>query len=179
MRRRLARRRPYLDLAGAWTLESFARARSATLDQWRAEPPEWDDGARAGATGRSSRRRWTWRCGRRGSRCTTALGREPRPLTLRELARARRPAVGGRRSLRRVEQLPDASASSSTPRRRWTPRSWPTLAGDRRASRTVDFKGRYGLEVEDEVALVAMYRLVLEAFPDALFEDPHEALERR
>ena len=39
---------------------------------------------------------------------------------------------------------------------------------------TVDFKGRYGLPVEDEDALVAMYGVVLASFPDALFEDPHE-----
>jgi hypothetical protein len=39
---------------------------------------------------------------------------------------------------------------------------------------TVDFKGRYELEVEDEDALVAMYRTVLDAFGDALLEDPHE-----
>jgi hypothetical protein len=38
----------------------------------------------------------------------------------------------------------------------------------------VDFKGRYGLEVEDEAALVAMYERVIEAFPDALLEDGHE-----
>jgi L-alanine-DL-glutamate epimerase-like enolase superfamily enzyme len=42
---------------------------------------------------------------------------------------------------------------------------------------TVDFKGRYGLEVEDEAALIAMYRVVLAAFPDVLFEDPHELPE--
>jgi hypothetical protein len=39
---------------------------------------------------------------------------------------------------------------------------------------TVDFKGRYGLPVEDEAALVEMYRIVLASFPDAIFEDPHE-----
>jgi hypothetical protein len=44
--------------------------------------------------------------------------------------------------------------------------------------RTVDFKGRYGLEV-DESLLPALYDTVLEAFPEALFEDPHEAFEPR
>jgi hypothetical protein len=38
----------------------------------------------------------------------------------------------------------------------------------------VDFKGRYGMEVEDEAALVTMYERVIEAFPDALLEDGHE-----
>ena len=40
--------------------------------------------------------------------------------------------------------------------------------------RTIDFKGRYGLEVADEAALGALYDAVLEAFPDAILEDPHE-----
>ena len=40
--------------------------------------------------------------------------------------------------------------------------------------RIIDFKGRYGLEVEDEDALGVMYDAVLEAFPDAILEDPHE-----
>ena len=40
--------------------------------------------------------------------------------------------------------------------------------------RTIDFKGRYGLEVADEDALGALYDAVLEAFPDAILEDPHE-----
>ena len=39
---------------------------------------------------------------------------------------------------------------------------------------TVDFKGRYGLEVASEPALVEMYGVVLAAFPSALLEDPHE-----
>ncbi len=43
--------------------------------------------------------------------------------------------------------------------------------------RTVDFKGRYGFEVEDVDALVAMYRAVLDAFPAALLEDPHDLPE--
>jgi hypothetical protein len=42
---------------------------------------------------------------------------------------------------------------------------------------TVDFKGRYGLELPDEDALPAMYRVVLAAFPSALLEDPHELPE--
>ena len=53
----------------------------------------------------------------------------------------------------------------------------PRARGAAAACETVDFKGRYGLEVEDEAALVAMYRAVLDAFPDALLEDPHELPE--
>ncbi|MDX8153267.1 hypothetical protein SK069_16835 [Patulibacter brassicae] len=39
---------------------------------------------------------------------------------------------------------------------------------------TIDFKGQYGLEVEDEDALVAMYERAIAAFPDAVLEDPHD-----
>jgi hypothetical protein len=59
----------------------------------------------------------------------------------------------------------------------WTSAICSTLAGTG-AVRTVDFKGRYGMEV-DESRLPALYDLVLEAFPEALFEDPHEAFEPR
>ena len=74
---------------------------------------------------------------------------------------------------RRVERYPtvgfklDAGAS-------WTRGDRGGARGAAAACETVDFKGRYGLEVADEDALVAMYRAVLDAFPYALLEDPHE-----
>src|SRR5205085_2557646 len=39
---------------------------------------------------------------------------------------------------------------------------------------TIDFKGHYGIEVEDPEALGALYDRVLAAFPDAYLEDPHD-----
>jgi L-alanine-DL-glutamate epimerase-like enolase superfamily enzyme len=42
---------------------------------------------------------------------------------------------------------------------------------------TIDFKGQYGLEVEDPQALGALYDRVLAAFPDAYLEDPHDLPE--
>ena len=39
---------------------------------------------------------------------------------------------------------------------------------------TVDFKGQYGLEVEDEAALLAMYERTLATFTEVVFEDPHD-----
>ena len=41
----------------------------------------------------------------------------------------------------------------------------------------VDFKGRYGLEVEDEEEIVAMFGRAIAAFPEALLEDGHELPE--
>ena len=45
------------------------------------------------------------------------------------------------------------------------------------AVHTIDFKGQYGLEVEDVGALAALYELLVEAFPEALLEDPHDLPE--
>jgi hypothetical protein len=39
---------------------------------------------------------------------------------------------------------------------------------------TIDFKGRYGMELPDADALIAMYEAVIDAFADALLEDPHD-----
>ncbi len=39
---------------------------------------------------------------------------------------------------------------------------------------TIDFKGQYGLEVEDEAALLAMYERTLATFTEVVFEDPHD-----
>ncbi len=43
----------------------------------------------------------------------------------------------------------------------------------------VDFKGRYGIEVEDLPTLLTMYERVIAAFPDALLEDAHDLPEVR
>ena len=47
-------------LAGSWTLESFLDS-WRSFDQWGGEEPEWEMARGRSATGRSSRRRWTWR----------------------------------------------------------------------------------------------------------------------
>ena len=53
----------------------------------------------------------------------------------------------------------------------------PSLAAEVAATgavEVIDFKGRYELPVEDESALLAMYETVLDRFPDAILEDPHD-----
>jgi L-alanine-DL-glutamate epimerase-like enolase superfamily enzyme len=56
--------------------------------------------------------------------------------------------------------------------------SWTQDVMDRVAAvgavATIDFKGQYGLEVEDEAALLTMYERTLATFTDAVFEDPHD-----
>jgi L-alanine-DL-glutamate epimerase-like enolase superfamily enzyme len=134
------------------------------------EPPEWEMARRW--------RRWALESAaldlalaQAGLGLAEALGREPSPVRfVNSLGLGDPPefaTVG-----RRLERHPalrfklDAQAS-------WS----PSLAAEVAATGAVDvidFKGRYELPVEDEFALVAMYEAVLERFPDAILEDPHD-----
>jgi L-alanine-DL-glutamate epimerase-like enolase superfamily enzyme len=157
-----------LPLAGKWTLASFCD-RLAELDQWP-EPPEWEM-ARAW-------RNWAYESAaldlalrQAGLSLAEALGRAVRPVRfVNSLGLGAPPSVA--LIARRVEQSPSVAFKlDAAPS--WTASIVEGLAG-LNCVETVDFKGRYGLEVEDEDALVAMYRTVLDAFGDALLEDPHE-----
>jgi L-alanine-DL-glutamate epimerase-like enolase superfamily enzyme len=162
---------PVLALAGEWTLESFCD-HLAALDQWPI-PPEWEPMRRW--------RNWAFESAaldlalnQAGRPLHEAIDREPRPLRfVNSLGLGDPPSVD--RIARRVALNPtvgfklDAEIS-------WTPEIVGELASLDRV-RTVDFKGRYGMEVPDTGTLVAMYRAVLDAFPDALLEDPHDLPE--
>jgi hypothetical protein len=159
---------PSLELAGAWTLASFCD-HVAGLDLWP-EPPEWEGGRRF--------RRWAFESAaldlalaQAGLGLAEALGREPAPVRFVNSLGLGDPPVFSTLG-RRLERYPglrfklDAQAS-------WS----PELAGEVAATGAVDvidFKGRYGLPVEDEFALVAMYEAVVDRFPDAILEDPHD-----
>src|SRR3954470_17363460 len=159
----------YLDLAGEWTLESFCE-HLATVDQWQPAPPPWEM-ARAW-------RNWAFESAaldlalrQAGKTLREVLGIEPRPVRfVNSLGLGEPPSATG--IARRFAQNPtvafklDADAA-------WNEAIVEELAGLGCVA-TVDFKGRYGLPVDDEDALVAMYGVVLAAFPEALFEDPHE-----
>lgn len=159
---------PGLPLAGEWTLASFGD-HVGHLDLWP-EPPEWDMARNL--------RRWAFESAaldlalvQNGLSLAQALGRTPRPVRfVNSLGLGDPPSfatVG-----RRLERYPglrfklDAQAS------------WPAaLIAEVAATGAVDvidFKGRYGLAVEDEAALIAMYREVVARFPDAILEDPHD-----
>ena len=157
-----------LPLAGEWTLASFCD-RLAELDQWP-EPPEWEM-ARAW-------RNWAYESAaldlalrQAGLSLAETLGRAVQPVRfVNSLGLGDPPSVA--LIARRVEQSPSVAFKlDAAPS--WTASIVSELAG-LQCVETVDFKGRYGLEVEDEDALVTMYRIVLDAFPDALLEDPHE-----
>jgi L-alanine-DL-glutamate epimerase-like enolase superfamily enzyme len=162
---------PYLDLTGSWTVESFC-AHLVTLDQWPAPPP-WEM-ARAW-------RNWAFESAaldlalrQAGVGLAEALGRSPRPVRfVNSLGLGDPPSAAGIAA--RWAKCPtvgfklDADAA-------WNEAIVAELAA-LGCVETVDFKGRYGLEVADEHALVALYRVVLAAFPHALLEDPHELPE--
>jgi L-alanine-DL-glutamate epimerase-like enolase superfamily enzyme len=162
---------PALPLAGAWTLATFSN-HLAALDLWP-EPPEWDVARRL--------RRWAFESAaldlalaQAGLSLPEALGRTPGPVRfVNSLGLGDPPehaAVG-----RRLERYPGVRFKLDAQP------SWSAALTDAVAATgavdVIDFKGRYNLPVEDEAALVTMYATVLDRFPDAILEDPHDRPE--
>ena len=151
---------PDLPLAGEWTLERFCD-HLASLDQWPGGPPEWETARRW--------RNWGYEAAaldlalrQAGRGLPEVLGREPRPVTfVNSLGLGDPPSPDTIQ--RRLERYPglrfklDAAVA-------WTPEIVETLVGTG-AVHTIDFKGRYGLEVEDAGALAALYALLLDGLP--------------
>ena len=164
---------PVLPLAGEWTLGSLCD-RLAELDQWPV-PPQWDMG------------RW-WRnwafesaaldlaLNQAGRALHEVVEREPRRLRfVNSLGLGDPPTFEPIRQ--RLEHHPDLHFKvDAAPA--WTPALIEELAATG-AVEIVDFKGRYGIEVEDLPTLVTMYERVIAAFPDALLEDAHDLPEVR
>jgi hypothetical protein len=159
---------PALELAGEWTLASFCD-HVAGLDLWP-EPPEWEAARRF--------RRWAFESAaldlalaQGGLGLGEALGREPAPVRfVNSLGLGDPPAfatVGGR-----LEGYPDLRFKLDA-QASWSPELVAEVAATG-AVEIIDFKGRYGMPVDDEFALLAMYEAVLERFPDAILEDPHD-----
>lgn len=162
------------DLAGEWTLAGFCDHLHG-LDQWPHGPPEshWEMAARF--------RNWAFESAaldlalrQAGQPLHVVLGRTPRPVSyVNSLGLGDPPDAD--MILRRLERYPelrfklDAAAT-------WTPEVIDALVGTG-AVHTLDFKGQYGLEVEDVAALARVYEWLLEAFPEALLEDPHDLPE--
>jgi len=159
--------RPALPLEGEWTLAGFCE-RLATLALWP-EPPEWEGALRF--------RRWAFESAaldlalrQAGRPLHDVLGLKPQPLRfVNSLGLGEEPSIEPVR--RRLARSPgvrfklDAEAT------------WPQALVDEVAATgavdTIDFKGQYGIEVEDSEALGALYDRVIRAFPDAYLEDPH------
>ncbi len=103
-----------------------------------------------------------------------ALGLEAQPVRfVNSLGLGEEPSIEPLR--RRIDRSPgvhfklDAQAT-------WAPALVDEVAATG-AVDTIDFKGHYGFEVEDPAALGALYDHVVEAFPDAYLEDPHDLPE--
>lgn len=101
------------------------------------------------------------------------IGREPRPVTYVNSLGLGDPASADT-VLRRLERYPrlrfklDAAVM-------WTPEIVDALVGTG-AVHTIDFKGHYGMEF-DRDSLPGLYERLVDAFPDALIEDPHDLPE--
>lgn len=164
---------PTLGLEGEWTLASFSD-HLATLDLF-VKPPEWE--------GASRYRRWAFESAaldlalrQAGRALHEVLALEPQPLRfVNSLGLGKEPSIEPVR--RRLARSPgvrfklDAEAT-------WAPELVDEVAATG-AVDTIDFKGHYGLEVEDPQALANLYDRVLAAFPDAYLEDPHDLPEIR
>jgi len=159
---------PELALAGRWTLGDFC-AHLAGVEQWPA-PPEWEMALRW--------RNWAYESAaldlalaQAGRALHDVIGREPRRATYVNSLGLGEPASVDT-IVRRLERYPslrfklDAVVT-------WTPKIVGALVGTG-AVHTIDFKGHYDLEVEDEAALTDLYERLLAQFPDALIEDPHD-----
>jgi hypothetical protein len=159
---------PRFDLAGEWTLRSFA-AHLATLEQWT-EAPKWDLAR--------NWRNWAYESAaldlalqQAGRPLHEVLGRERAPVRfVNSFGLGDPPQFATLR--RRLDEYPelrfklDAEAT-------WDRGLLEQIAATG-AVETIDFKGRYGLEVKDPDALVPLYERVVEIFPDAILEDPHD-----
>jgi hypothetical protein len=137
------------------------------------EPPEWDPLRRC--------RRWAFESAaldlalrQAGRSLHDVLGLEPQPVRfVNSLGLGEVPSIEPLQ--RRLARSPgvrfklDAEAT-------WAPALVNEVAATG-AVDTIDFKGQYDLEVEDPEALGALYDHVLDAFPDAYLEDPHDLPE--
>jgi L-alanine-DL-glutamate epimerase-like enolase superfamily enzyme len=160
--------RPALPLAGQWTLAGFCD-HVATLELWP-EPPEWD--------GLLNCRIWAFESAaldlalrQAGRSLHDLLGLTPQPVRfVNSLGLGEAPSIEPLQ--RRLARSPgvrfklDAQAT-------WTPGLVDEVAATG-AVDTIDFKGQYGIEVADPEALGALYDHVVDAFPDAYLEDPHD-----
>jgi hypothetical protein len=166
---------PQLPLTGEFTLGEFC-ARLAEIEQWT-QPPEWQPMRRW--------RNWGFEAAaldlaltQSGRALHDVLEAEPRPVRfVNSLGLGDPPTFEPIR--RRLETHPALRFKLDvTPA--WTPELMAEVAATH-AVEIVDFKGRYGRELGELPALVAMYERVIETFPDALLEDGHElpeAIER-
>jgi hypothetical protein len=169
---------PQLDLVGTWTLGALCE-RLDELDQWPGGfPKDMQDAPPAMREMVGRWRNWAYEAAaldlalaQAGRALHEVLGLEPRPIAyVNSFGRLDDDIAGN--AARRFERYPDIRFKLDVDEK-WSDEVVAKLAATG-AVDVVDFKGRYGMPVEDEAALVALYERVLAAFPDALIEDPHD-----
>lgn len=157
-------------ITGTWSTLADFLAHLDTIDMWP-EPPEWEL--------QRNWRRWTFESAAldlalRQAQTSLAevLGRTPQPLTFVNSFGLGDPPdidkVAARRKMHPTVGFKLDVAPS------WTQEIMDRVAGVEGVA-TIDFKGQYGLEIEDEAALLAMYERTVATFgPDVMLEDPHD-----
>jgi hypothetical protein len=155
-------------LTGEWATLADFLAHLDTIEMWP-EPPEYEL--------QRNWRRWTFESAaldlalrQSGTSLPEVLGRTPQPVTFVTSFGLGDPPdidkVANRRALHPTVGFKLDVAPS------WTQEIMDRIAAVEGVA-TIDFKGQYGLEVEDEAALLAMYERTLATFTEAVFEDPH------
>ena len=143
--------RPALGLEGEWTLASFSD-HLATLDLF-VKPPEWESAPRF--------RRWAFESAaldlalrQAGRALHEVLELEPQPVRfVNSLGLGKQPSIEPvRRRLARSPSVRFKLDAEAT----WAPELVDEVAATG-AVDTIDFKGQYGLEVEDPQALANLY----------------------
>jgi L-alanine-DL-glutamate epimerase-like enolase superfamily enzyme len=155
------------DLAGRHTLESFS-ALIGTLDLFPGGEPK--------AQGWRHYRRWAFESAaldlalrQAGLSLADVLGRTPAPV--RFVVSKRLPKPPSVEPLRRLLLLYPGTRFKLDPTIEWTREIVGELAA-LDAVETLDLKGAYRGTAVDQPASPSLYRLVSDAFPDAIIEDP-------
>jgi L-alanine-DL-glutamate epimerase-like enolase superfamily enzyme len=166
-----------IDLAGDWTLDGFSQ-RLEEVSVWPQEP----------ARGDVSRdyRRWAFESAaldlalrQAGRSLPDVLGREPRPVSYvvsMRLARAGEVDTSAR-ALDLLERYPGTGLKLD-PTNNWTQDLVDELAATG-AVNSLDFKSFYKGTPVDLETDIDLYRMCIEAFPDAWYEDPDVTDETR
>src|SRR5580692_5400578 len=156
-------------LAGEWATLAGFLAHIDAIDMWP-EPPEYEL--------QRNWRRWTFESAaldlalrQSSTSLPEVLGRTPQPVTFVNSFGLGDPPDVDKVANRRAMHPTVGFKLDVAP-------SWTQEIMDRVAAvegiATIDFKGQYGLEVEDEAALLAMYERTLATFSEVVFEDPHD-----
>jgi hypothetical protein len=155
------------DLAGRHTLESFSTLVD-TLDLFPGGEPE--------VQGWRLYRRWAFESAaldlalrQAGVSLADVLGHAPAPV--RFVVSKRLPKPPSVEPLRRLLGLYPGTRFKLDPTTEWTPEIVAEIAA-LDAVETLDLKGAYRGTVVDQPASPSLYRLVVDAFPEAIIEDP-------